>query len=402
MKTPPEMFSNQPDASPEDIWGDPSCLVPNGQGQPVSLPPKRAKADKPRGSAAAVHGAGGLRIGTRNFNDPPAQVSTKLEVPPIDDEVVRLRAEEPEIGRMMPKQVVFREKSDNTNDSGMVEQARDWGKPRKHLAPWLLVAGGATASLMMGVILALPQVNTSNATNPGGGESGRALETVAEGGAMADMLSRKTEAGGVFRNVLSAASAEAMLPLVRNSDLVADLIRADRRMPKLAPDFPPLATGSWTALENQSLIYGVLSGALPDASKLQTYFTLSDGRLVMDWKASTGYGTADFSQLMRKQGNGAEIRGWIEPSGFHTLAFSGNHYQAYQLASPDKQQLIWSYARLGSPAHQSLKTLIKSDAIPEGGGEARKVTVRLKPGPGDSLPNQWEIVELLHKEWIAP
>jgi hypothetical protein len=46
--------------------------------------------------------------------------------------------------------------------------------------------------------------------------------------------------------------------------------------------------------------------------------------------------------------------------------------------------------------------LIKGGYILEGRKEGEKVTVRLAPGPGDSLPGQWEIVELLHKEWIAP
>jgi hypothetical protein len=401
METPPEMFSDPPDASPQDIWGDPSCLESEGQGPSVSLPPKRVKADKSGGSAVAVDGGGGLRIGTRNSSDPAARAFTRLEVLQIDGEVVRLHPEEPEVGRM-PRHVVFHEKSDRVNESEVIEETRDWGKSKKQPVLWFLVTGGATASLVVGAILALPQVNKSNAARPGEAESGWVVETVADGEAMADMLSRKTEAGRVFRNLLTAPSAEAMLPLVRNPGAVADLIRADRRMPRLAPDFPPLATGSWTALENQSLTCGVLSGTLPDYSKFETYFTVSDGSLVMDWKASTAYGTADFSQLMRKQGNPEEIRGWIEPSGLYTLAFSENNYQAYQLASPDKQQLIWAYARWGSPVHQALKALIKGGYILESRSEAQKVTVRLKPGPGDSLPNQWEIVELLHKEWIAP
>lgn len=396
------MFFNQPDASPEDHWGDPSCLVSEGQGPPVSLPPKRVKADKPGAAAAAVDGGGGLRIGTRGFSDPAAKVPTRLEMPQSDDEVIRLHPEEPEVGRMMPRHVVFREKSDHVNESQMIEHPPGRGKSGKHPAPWLLAAGGATASLVAAAILALPHVGKSNATRPGEGESPSVAQSVADDAAMADLRSRKTEAGRVLRNALTAPSAEAMLPSVRNPDLVADLIRADRRMPRLAPDTPPLATGSWTAIGNQSFAYGVLSGTLPDCSKFETYFTVMDGNLVMDWKASTAYGTADFSQLMRKQGNPEEIRGWIEPSGFYTLAFPENHYQAYQLASPDRQQLIWAYARSGSPAHQALKTLIKGGDILEGGSGARKVTVRLKPGPGDSLPNQWEMVELLHKEWIAP
>ena len=30
------------------------------------------------------------------------------------------------------------------------------------------------------------------------------------------------------------------------------------------------------------------------------------------------------------------------------------------------------------------------------------MTLRLSRGPDGAMPNQWLLVELLHKEWIAP
>jgi hypothetical protein len=256
--------------------------------------------------------------------------------------------------------------------------------------------------MVVGGVLALPRINKPNEARPGSGESEWVVEAVANGETMADMLSRKGEAGRVFHEFLTASSAEAVRPLVRDPGETVGLIRKIRRLPLFSPPPPPLKIDNWGAYENQSLTYGILTGTLPDHSKFETYFTVLDGRLVMDWKASTACGTATFAQLRRNQGDPAEIRGWIEPVEFYSLAFSENSHQAYQLASPDKLQVIWTYARRGSDVHQALKLLIKGGYIIKGRTEPQKVTVRLAPGPADSLPGQWQIVELLHKEWISP
>jgi hypothetical protein len=402
METPTDMFSHAPDVSPEDVWGDAACLVADGHGPAVALPPKRVKEDKPAGRFAMVtDGDSGLRIGTRTVSHSSVETFPKLEVQEIDGNVVRLQPEEPEAERM-PRHLVFHERPASVNEIELVGEAREWGKSRKQPIIWILGTGVAVTALVIGAILALPFVNKSNAARPGSGESDLIVETVANGEAMADMLYRKDEAKTVFRSFLAASSVDAMQPLLRNPGEVTSLIQASRHMPHLAPDFPPLKINSWTACENQSLTYGLLSGTMPDYSNFETYFIVSDSRLAMDWKASSAYGTADFSQLMNKQGNPAEIRCWIEAAEFYTLGFSENSYQAYQLASPDKQQVIWAYARRGSAIHRLLRTLIKGGYIIEGRAEGQKVTVRLAPGPDDSLPGQWEILELLHKEWIAP
>lgn len=389
METQTELFPSAPDVSPEDVWGDAPCLATDGQA-PAVLPPKRVKPD-------TADGDGGLRIGTRTSSHSAAETFAKLEVQEFHGDVVRLEPEETDAARM-PRHVVFHEKPTNHDALALAGEARDWGSSKRQPIFWILGTGVVVTSVVVGAILALPLINKPTRSN----ESEWLVEPVANGEAMADMLSHKGEAWRAFREFLTAPSIEAMLPLTRNSAEVSDLIKAKRRMPKLPPDAPPLKIDSWTACENQSLTYAILTITLPDYSKFEAYFTVIDGRLVMDWKASTGYGTADFAELLMNQGNPAEIRGWIEESEFYTGAFSENSHQAYQLASPDRQQVIWAYARRGSGIHQSLRTLIKGGYILEGGKEAQKVTVRLDPGPGGSLPGQWAIVELLHKEWIAP
>jgi hypothetical protein len=399
METPSDMFSSAPDVSPDDVWADAACLAPEGEG--LILPPKRAKQDKPGGLAHSADDEGGLRIGTRISTHSSARDSPKIEVQEILGTVVRLQPDLNETERM-PRHLVFHEKSSDRDEFAISGEAREWGRSKKQPVFMILGIGVAISALVTGAIIALPFVNKPNVARPGSGESDLVVEKIAEGEAMAEMLSRKEEASRTFHAILSAPSIEAMLPHMRNAGEVASLIRTDRRMPQLDPNSRLLKTDAWKVRENQSLTFGILSGTLPDYSKYEAYFVVSEGRLAMDWKASTAHGTADFSQLMRKLGDPAEIRGWIEAADYYTFAFPENSYQAYQLASPDKEKVIWAYARWGSEIHRKLKNLIKGGYILQGRKEAQKVTVRLGPGPGHSLPGQWEIVELLHKEWIAP
>lgn len=358
------------------------------------LPPKRVKPDKPGGSATAANGDGNLRIGTLTSDYSVAQTLPKLEVQEIHGDVVRLHPEEAEAGRL-PRRIVFQEKP--VSLVGLWE-TREWGRSKRQPILWMLWTGMAIAAVIVGAMMALPLINKPTRS----GESGWVVEAVANAEILNDMLARRAAAERVFEEFIRAQSSEDMLPLVRDPEEVADLIRTDRRLPAASADAPRPKIRSWGAREARSLTYGILVGTLPDYSKFEAYFTVSNGRLVMDWKASTAYGTADFQQLMRKQGNPAEIRGWIEAAEFYTAAFPESSHQAYQLASPDRQQVIWAYAPRESGINQALKALIKGGYILEGRKEPQKVTVRLEPGPADSLPGQWAIMELLHKEWIAP
>jgi hypothetical protein len=367
----------------------------------VILPPKRARRDPSGGNGGAADGEGGLRIGTGMSAHSPARVAPDLEVREFHGNVVRLEPEEPDTERM-PRHRVFHEKSSARDEFALSGEAREWGRSKKQPVLMILATGLGLITLVAGTIMALPYINKSNAARPGDGEPDLVVEKITEGVAMADMLSRKEEAVRVFRAFLAASSVEAMLPLVRNPGEVAGPIGTDKRLPQVGPESTELRIAAWKVRENESLTYGILTGTLPDFSRFQSCFTVTDGRLVMDWKASTAYGTADFPQLMREQGDATEIRGWLEPAEFYTAAFPENAYQTYQLASPDKELAIWIYARRGSGIHGRLRTLIKGGYILEGREDAQKVTVRLSPGPDDALPGQWEIVELLHKEWIAP
>jgi hypothetical protein len=396
-----DTFSSAPDVSPDDVWDDAACLVPDGQGAAVILPPKRVKPDNSSGNTAGFDPNEGFRIGSRAPAQAIGEAMSKLEVQEIDGTVVRLQPEEPSVPRM-PRHLVFHERPVNEDEVKKTGEAREWGHSKKQPVFWILGTGMAVAALVIGAISLLPLINKSNAERPRPDESEWVVEAITNADKLNDMLARQTEAERVFREFLNAPSVDAVLPLMRDPEQVASLIQASRN-PWAAPASPQSPKiFAWGARENQSLTYGILSGTLPDFSEFEAYFTISNGRLVMDWKATAAYGSADFAQLAAKQGDPSEIRGCIETTDYYTLAFPENDFQAYQLSSPDKQQVLWVYARRDSTIHETLKIMVKGGYILEGRRAPQKVTVRLEPGPAESLPNQWLVVELLHKNWIAP
>jgi hypothetical protein len=122
----------------------------------------------------------------------------------------------------------------------------------------------------------------------------------------------------------------------------------------------------------------------------------------MDWKATTGYGTATFGELAQGAGDGSEIRGTISPDSFHTAAWPESDYQSYQLLAPSGRTSLWCYAKRTDAVGIELGGYFASGEVLIESPDKKKVTVRLARGPDDSLPNQWLIEEMLHIDWINP
>lgn len=122
----------------------------------------------------------------------------------------------------------------------------------------------------------------------------------------------------------------------------------------------------------------------------------------MDWKATTGYGTAPFEKLTLGEGDASEIRGWLLTASFYTAVFPEADFVSFQLLSPDRREPLWCYARRGTLESQSLTTLFPHGEIIEERNTSQKVTLMLERGDGQGLPNQWLVGKLLHKQWISP
>jgi hypothetical protein len=283
-------------------------------------------------------------------------------------------------------------------------ELHEWGRAGRYSVKWLLGTGLGVASLVVLAMLLLPVINKSNAARPdqSAGLVIDPVEKTKDLDALNAMFVRQPEAEQVFHAYATAQIADDVLPLVRDAKAVEPLIRANHQPLEVPYDWHPPSETSWSIAGENGRIYGLLDVTLPDFSNFSAYMIPENGSLLLDWKASTGFGTAGFEELATGTGNAAEVRVLIEPTGFYNAVFPETDYRSYQLLSPDRERSIWGYTRKGEPADATFGMLFQNGVILKGSDDPLKVTLSLVRGPSESLPNQWLIVEMLHKDWIKP
>jgi hypothetical protein len=402
-----EMSDNEyrfPDITADDSWADPECLRADAR---RALPPKR---EKPTNGADAEPESHGLRLGD-GFQAARATSETngspRLEVSEISGEVVRLNPEAMEVERM-PRHLVFHQcETANIAHRGHSAETSEWGRSRAYSLSavlWMLGSCLAVSSMVVGAMMMLPRLNRNNAADPRPGEMELIIaeDSRAAAAPINQMLARQRQAEEFHEAWLRASSPDEVSPLIRDPEIVLPLMRR-QAWPSPGSTAPAAPRGlRWNALERDERVIGVLEGTLQDHAPFCAYFIETADGLKMDWKATTAHGTADFTTMAEGRGDASEIRGWIKPADFYTLAFPENEFRSYQLLSADQRQFLWVYARLDDPAQRVLDDEFMGGGILQGRAEPQKMTLSLGRGSADALPNQWAVMELLHKEWIAP
>lgn len=389
-----------PEATPEDVWGDPAGLQAGSNGLVTVLPPKRSKLEAP--APAAGREIEGIRIGETSARFPSDESAGGLEVQEIDGTVVRLAPEEPSAPKM-PRHVQFHERPKKTEVDPYRRGEGGWGRAHRHSVRWILGTSVGVAGLVVLALMLLPMINQSNAARPG--DQSLVLDSTDDikgAEALNAMLSRQPEAEQVFRKYASATIVHDVLPLLREPDAVEPLLRQGEWKPLLPGDWVPPEDTTWSVFDMNGTPYGVLEGTLPDYSRFAAYFLISEGHLQLDWKATTSHGSATMAELYKGLGNPAEIRAKIAPCGYFNAAFPEADYQSYQFVSSDSETAIWCYTRKGSEADISLSKLFRGGIILENSQEPRKVTLRLERGPAGSFLNQWQVSEVISEDWITP
>jgi hypothetical protein len=166
------------------------------------------------------------------------------------------------------------------------------------------------------------------------------------------------------------------------------------------PGWVPAETAVWTVVERDDLSYGVLDGNLPDFSRFLAYFKREGDRLKMDWKASTGYGTAALAELNAGKGDGSEIRAWISQADFYTYSLPEGGFRSFRLMSPDGDSNLWVYTQVGTELDGRLIALFAPSQITGEVQSEVQVCLGLKPGPAEALPSQWMIADLTRLDWL--
>lgn len=395
--------NHAPAVTPDDVWGDHQGGQRSPRGATLVLPPKKTP---PAASAATGRNPEGLRIGSETPRRSPEDPANPLEVRQIDGNVLRL---DPEISTALkvPRQINYQAlpAAEDLNRSSRGE-GKEWGRVRTHSVRWILGTGLGVASLVVMALLLLPLINDSNAERPRPGQTGLVLDKEEEKMAgiesANDLIGQQAEAEQLFRGFASASTVADILPLVRDAAAVEPLIRTLHRPALVTKAWLPPDSTRWNVITNDGRPFAMLEGTLPDFSRFSAYCVMSANQLRLDWKATTGYGTATFEELTRSQGDPTEIRARIILSPFYTASYPEAEFQSYQLMSPDESHAIWGYTRRGEAVDGVLGKLFQGGGILESTSEPKKITVRLARGPAGSLPNQWVLAEMLHIDWINP
>ncbi len=303
-------------------------------------------------------------------------------------------------------QVTFRERptreKDQLNSSG---ESSTWGAASKLPKLWIFGSGVVVVVIVILSMILRPVINSLNATKASKHETVAKPfmeETIDSFDTLDPMLNKQREALQIFRAYVTATQVEQVIPLIRNGKELEHTLRAHWHPTGISKRWTPTSPISWSLKKFADHPCALLEGIMPDQSRFIAYFTNDDNRLLLDWKATSGFGTATFAELDKNAGDPTEIRGEISLAAFYTASWPEADYQSYRLTSPDGQDILWCYSRRGEPPHEALAPFFRKDLIIMQNISSWRITLRLVRGPTDSLPNQWLIGEMLHIDWVTP
>lgn len=289
----------------------------------------------------------------------------------------------------------------------------DWGEDKgREPVKWMLWAGLCVAALVvLMVVLSLrfggspsreseasiysqmvPREENSEIVPVGDEDATEGMRMLLEG------LHRAPE---IYARFATAKSPEEIADLLFKSEEVLPLVKANWESPNAPPGWIPDDSSVWSVRDSKTTRYGILEGRLSDFRPFGAYFRNSREGLKLDWKATTGYGTATFDELVRGEGEGSEIRCMLAPSDFYTFSLAESEFHSFRLGHPAAGSNVWAYVRRGSELEESLYKLFTPSPITGKVQREALVTLRLSPGPEDALPNQWMIEELIHLSWLG-
>jgi hypothetical protein len=385
--------------SPNDSWGDAEDTPGEKSPTPTVLPTKRSLLDQP---AVIGSAEGGLRIEPNLARSATQESSPKIEVQEIKREVIRLEQAVDAPARI-ERQFTFHEKPKHSKTRrSLKEESHSWGVIQRHPSRWMFGMAATVGLVVISSLMLLPAINAPNTprADPRKGLFSVVNEEKVEGMEPLNLLlAQQTEAFQIFDSYVHAAHSDEVMPLIVNGRALRETLRKYWRPLELPKDWAPSVDCGWSVMEFGGRAYGLLQGRFPNHSEFIAYFTFQDAHLLLDWKATTAFGTATFTQLSEGAGDGSEIRGSLSHADFYSNTWPEADYQSYRLTTPNEEISIWCYARRSEATHQVISPLFTSGEISGESQDLRKLTLSLTRGPAEGLPNQWLIKEMLHIDW---
>ena len=399
---PQDPNNQSPEVSPADEWGDLEDLedLPDREVPAMNiLPARRVVGSRP---TETRHLEAGLRIESKLPQNFPADPSLRLEVQEVNREVIRLEQEVKSTFKL-DRQPTLQEKVQSAKEGEVQNDEGNQNDTIQQLPKlWIFGMIATVALLVIAGLLLLPLINSTNAPRIRSNPAVLSIveeEKIEVSEVMNRLLEKQPEALQVFRSYAQAAHQDDVIPLIVDGRSLRDTLQQHWSPLGVPKDWAPASESTWGVFDSGNKAYGLLEGKLPDQSQFTAYFSYEGDRLLLDWKATTAFGTTPFRQLNKGTGDASEIRGVLSSDEFYSAAFPEADYQSYRLTSPNEEFTIWCYAPRGQPAYSALSPLFTSGELSGEKQADRKVTLRLVRSPAETLPNQWIIGELLRIDW---
>ncbi len=404
-----------PEVTPEDEWGDGDNAEQWGANSQTILPRKRAADEK-----SAIYRElknddedKGIEIGVKVIekSDKPAHGPVqRLEV---QEHIPKLLSPEaPPPPKLVPKQVMEKpvislEELTQEQRGGRPVEGENWGKEKHVPVRWFVITGAILAVFVITMAIFLPKMGWKDEKRAKSFFSQIEVQedkpVVPEVKSDLDLGENVEEdAKRTIQSFSAAKSVEDVLPLIRDRERVEPGLRNRWKPMDVPANWTIPDNSEWAIRKSGKRDFGYLGGLLPDITPFHFYFVRQDGRIVLDWEASTAFSETPFAELSKGQGTGGITRGIISPADLYTFSLTEADYQCFRIMAADQQSSIWAYAKRKTPLVEQLSGLFIQGAIPREMFNEYPITVRLEKAPADSLPNQWVITEMLHIDWISP
>jgi hypothetical protein len=204
----------------------------------------------------------------------------------------------------------------------------------------------------------------------------------------------------IYGAFLGLKSPLELKGLIYDADRIFPLAEKDWKPVQVRENWIPSDKSNWSLIESGSSQYAILSGVGPDFDQFECYFRLEESGMRLDWKATTGYGSATFEELREGKGDASEIRAIVSKADFFTYALPENRYRSYRLVSPDGEITVWGYTNIGSKVEERMSRLFEPREITGDVRSVNRLTMTLSRGVEASLANQWIIDEIKSESWI--
>lgn len=387
--------------SPEDDWADAVESQDGGWGE-SDLPVLRSPADRSVVTVIESAPRPGERPGDES-SDGREGSRGGVQVREISGRKPRrLKPEKPDPQNKVPRKESPMERA---KPERFDVEEKEWSAPTTIFrTKWIVALSVAIPALIVFCLIQLPQLNPARKKEAGVTAAKPEIPDFfqIDDKDIEDLLERQDEAKQLFEDYVTADSVDTVLGMVRDRAGVEQLIRDAGHQPMAGKSWRLNDRGVWSLHMQHRTPYARLRGELPNYDEFTCYLVVEGDRLVIDWKASTGYSSSPFEQLKQGLGDGSEVRGVATPSNLYTKSFPEREYQCYRVESPDGQEVLWCYARLESSTAGVLARMFVGGQISDRVPGPVQVTLGLTRGSGDSLPNQWLIEQFHHEQWISP